>query len=68
MLAKDVPATQLLYDAIAAGDEEATQQLVEQVVAEGAGVSSPAESELAEGQWRLIWSSQARQTATCCRP
>lgn len=60
VLAKDVPATEQLTEAIAAGDEAATLQLVEQVIAEGRGVARPAESKMAEGRWRLIWTAQAR--------
>lgn len=63
VLAKDVPATQQLKEAIALGNEAATQQLVELVIAEARGVSRPAESEVAEGRWRLIWTAQARGVA-----
>ena len=60
MLARDVPATEQLLGAIAAGDDERTEALIEEVVAKGGGVARPALSDAIEGSWRLIWSAQAR--------
>ena len=62
MLARDVPATEQLLDAIAAGDDKRTEALIEEVVAKGGGVARPALSEAIEGCWRLVWSAQARGT------
>ena len=62
VLAKDVPLTEQLTASIAAGNEVQTQQLVDQLVDEGRGIPRPARSDLVEGQWRLIWSTQVRAT------
>ena len=58
MLARDVPATEQLLSAIATGDDQLTEALVEEVTAKGGGVQQPATSEAVEGRWRLVWSAQ----------
>jgi hypothetical protein len=55
-----VPASEQLLGAIAAGDDERTKTLIEEVIAKGGGVSRPALSDAIEGSWRLVWSAQAR--------
>jgi len=58
VLARDVPATEQLLSAIASGDDQLTEALVEEVTAKGAGVQQPATSDTVEGRWRLVWSAQ----------
>ena len=58
MLARDVPATEQLLSAIATGDDQLTEALVEEVTAKGGGVQQPATSDAVEGRWRLVWSAQ----------
>jgi len=58
VLGRDVPATEQLLSAIAAGDDQLTEALVEEVTAKGGGVQQPAMSDAVEGRWRLVWSAQ----------
>ena len=60
VLSKDVPTAQMLLEAIEDRDEPAIVHFLDQLVAEGGGVASPAESTVAEGCWRLVWSAQVR--------
>ena len=60
MLARDVPVTEQLLDAIAGGDDQLTEALIDEVIAKGGGVPRPAMSDAVEGRWRLVWSAQAR--------
>lgn len=54
-----MPTSQLLLGAISEGGED-IEDLIDQLVAEGGGERSPAESDVAEGRWRLVWSAQVQ--------